>query len=99
MTPNATPGNMYALFPCPGLKIFPLCFTSPNGEPDEKMHFPCNANIFFRNSLLLKMHNANGNSVTYIRMVVSLLRGALGLAGRVAQGENQRSFIIFRHFF
>jgi hypothetical protein len=41
MTPRATPGNIYALFPCPGQYVRPLYVTGGNGDPLAKIHLPC----------------------------------------------------------
>lgn len=39
--PRATPGKMYELFPCPGLKIFPFSSTFGNGLPLANNTRPC----------------------------------------------------------
>ena len=38
--PRPNPGKMYALFPCPGSKVFPSKVTFGNGLPLTKMAFP-----------------------------------------------------------
>lgn len=40
ITPKATPGNMYELFPCPGYIVLPFSVTGSNGEPLANIHLP-----------------------------------------------------------
>lgn len=40
ITPRATPGNIYALFPWPGVIVRPFIVTCGNGEPLAKIQDP-----------------------------------------------------------
>jgi len=74
MTPRATPGNIYALFPCPGQYVRPLYVTGGNGDPLEKIHLPCNTETLTKfvnyftpgfKCMTLKMRNSlRGKKVT-----------------------------------